>query len=322
MSGSGHHDGNPLERKKAGQTIKDELLSALKLLFKTAEHHAISLTIESELTHYLLGIACETEDVALNPPDLAVSEDPIHAFNAQGNKTKTLPLLEEAQLAENSPCHIEPALCLEPVFEEMAFASTGISFENLALANTESWPVGKIQAQPIQQAFEKVGTPKTIGMPKEAMDAKYEIKSRSALEQLAQVKTRQDTRIYTLPIRKTPIPPHRFSLAAREKFRQALAEKANTNSANVQLKVIFERMHMALYTSIQPDDAGNLLCIPKSELIGKNMENRASQAMLSAAAAQEAMYLVVGIQLDNKADVRALVPVDSITIPTEGEAKP
>lgn len=322
MSGSGHHDGNPLERKKAGQNIKDELLSTLKLLFKTAEHHAVNLTIEPDLTHFLLGLTCETEDVGLNPPDLTVSEDPIRTFNEQGAHTKTLPLLEEAQLAENSPCHIEPGLCHEPVFEEMVFDSAGISFDNLALADTASWPAERIQTQAIPHPFEKVGVPKALTLPKEALDAKYKIQSRSALEQLSQVKTRPDTRIYTLPIRKTPIPPHRFSLAAREKFRQALAEKAKTNAANVQLKVIFERMHMALYTSIQPDETGNLLCIPKSELIGKNMENRVSQAMLSAAAAQEAMYLVVGVQLDNKADIRALVPVDSITTITEGETKP
>ena len=322
MSGSGHHDGGPLEGKKAGQHIKDELLSALKLLFKSAEHHAVNLTIEPELTHYLLGIGCETEDAPLSLPDWAVSEDPIRAFQQQAIKTATLPLLSEAQLAESSPCHIEPGLCHEPVFEEMNFNSAGISFENLELGNIQRWPVEKPQARSIKHPFEKVGSPKTQGITKEMLSVSLEIKSRSALEQFGKVKLLEDSRLYALPIRKTPIPPHRFPLAAREKFRQALADKAKTNPANVQLKVIFERMHMALYTSIQPDEAGNLLCIPKSELLGKNMENRASQAMLSAAAAQEAMYLVVGVQLDNKADIRSLVPVDSIMIPTEGEAKP
>ncbi len=322
MSGSGHHGGGPLDRKKTGQNIKEELLSALKLLFKSAEHHVVNLTIEPELTHYLLSIGCETEDVALSPPNIEVSEDPIRAFRQQAIKTATLPLLNEAQLADNSPCHIEPGLCHEPVFEEMDLNSAGISFENLELGNIQHWPVEKSQARNIKHPFEKLETPKTQGIAKEVLNANLEVKSHSALEAFAKVKAHQDSRLYALPIRKTPIPPHRFPLAAREKFRQALADKAKTNPANVQLKVIFERMHMALYTSIQPDEAGNLLCIPKSELLGKNMENRASQAMLSAASAQEAMYLVVGVQLDNKADIRALVPVDSIMIPTEGEAKP
>jgi hypothetical protein len=131
------------------------------------------------------------------------------------------------------------------------------------------------------------------------------------------VAIKSDPRFYALPIRKNAIPPHRFSLTTREQFRKALAEKAKTSLANVQLKVVFERMYMALYASIQPDELGHYMCIPKSELLGRNRETPSSQALLNhQSAGTHATYLVIGIRLDNKEDIRTLVPVHTILADT------
>ena len=112
------------------------------------------------------------------------------------------------------------------------------------------------------------------------------------------------TKFYLLPLKKMPLQPNRFAPQAREAFRQALAEKVKTHPRNIQLRIIFERMHMPLYSSIAQDDHGQLLCTPKAEAVGRNQE--ASRMNPPAA------YLVLGTRLDTKEDVRALVPVDAV----------
>jgi hypothetical protein len=50
MSGSGNHDS---QRDRAlGGKLKEEVLSALRLLFKNVEQHSVSLLLEPNLTIY------------------------------------------------------------------------------------------------------------------------------------------------------------------------------------------------------------------------------------------------------------------------------
>jgi hypothetical protein len=206
---------------------------------------------------------------------------------------------------------VASTLCHEPVYDELTFESQGISFENLGTPSCKRWPIQAMQTQSLKKTLDKIPSPIT----RATMSGPITTKSRSAMDKLSRTAVKSDSRFYALPIRKTAIPPHRFSLSVREQFRKALAEKAKTYPANVQLKVVFERMHMALYASIQPDELGHFLCVPKSELLGRNREAAASQAILNHhASAGNATYLVVGIRLDNKEDIRALVPVSSITL--------
>lgn len=306
MSGNGNHDdqrSNPL-----GGKLKDELRSALRLLFKNVDQHAAELTFSPCTTVFLTDIPAEATPVALNAPSVMVSDDPVQLLANWELPHRDLPLLEEAILASDAPCHIEPALCHEPVFEEMAFESTGISFANMAPDQSAEWPVTPCTTEALGQPIEAF--PKPASIPVSAT-LSGNLKSHSVRASLSNVPTRQQARFYALPIRKASIPPHRFTLAQRERFRQALAEKAGTHPANVQLKVVFGRMHMALYNSIQPDEQGNLLCIPKGELLGRNRELQSAKALLSATAS-DMTYLAIGTRLDTKADIRALVPVEII----------
>lgn len=308
MPGSGHHDSQPSHA--LGGKIKDEVLSALKLLFKSAEQHSVSLLLEPALTVYPTEIPADCIAVPLKTPEPEVSLDPIRMLSEQPIAIQAATLIEEADLAEASPCTMEPTLCHEPVYDELFFESHGISFENLDPPASQPWPIQPMPAKSFQQAVEKIKPPAI----RTTTNGPITTKSRSVLDKLAKTTAKSDPRFYALPIRKTAIPPHRFSLAVREQFRKALAEKAKTQPSNVQLKVVFERMHMALYASIQPDDTGHFLCIPKSELLGRNRETAASQALLNhQSVAGSATYLVVGIRLDNKEDIRTLVPISSIT---------
>jgi hypothetical protein len=220
-------------------------------------------------------------------------------------------------MAEAAPCHVEPSLCHEPVYDDMAFDSYGVSFGNLTAEKSNTWPIQKLQTQSIRQTIDRIPTPSvesTEGGPVRA-------KVVSLPSRLQQAHSKSDPRFYALPIRKTAIPPHRFCLEARDAFRKALAEKAKTHSGNVQLKVVFERMYMGLYSSIQPDELG-LLCVPKSELLGRNHETLAAQVILNQQSnVANATYLVVGIRLDNKEDIRTLVPVETVlnAMPSSGD---
>lgn len=297
--------GNPL-----GGKIKDELLSALKLLFKSAEQHAVDMALPCGLTVFVTDIDSQVVDVSLNTSEPVVSEDVVQEMRRRELPTRKLTLIESTPLAVGAPCHWDFVLCNEPVFDEMQFESVGVNLDNMQVVKTVTWPVSgapiKLQKQPVG----KLPAP-SVKSWSEARP--FATKSRSLLDNISRVNVRNTPRYYALPIRKAAIPPHRFSPAMREKFRQALAEKAGTHEGNVQLKMIFERMNMGLYSAIQADDSGSLLCTPKSELLGRNAETSAGQAMMhQLSVGSEASYLVMGVRLDNKTDIRALVPVEIV----------
>jgi hypothetical protein len=317
MPGSGHHDRRQPNHALGGK-IKDEVLSALKLLFKNAEQHTVSLALEPEFTIYPTDIPAESVGVPITTPEPEVSLDPVRQLSEQPIGLQSGTLLTEVELAEACPCDIAPLLCHEPVYDELEFESHGISFDNLGTPSNRAWPIQPMHTHSQRKIIEKIPSPAMYtnsGGP-------ITTKSRSILDKLAKTAVKSDPRFYALPIRKAAIPPHRFSLTVREQFRKALAEKARTNPANVQLKIVFERMHMALYASIQPDELGHFLCVPKSELLGRNRDSAGSKAILNQhSAAGQATYLVVGIRLDNKEDIRALVPVHTLAIdPSAGGA--
>jgi|GEM_PF-3686732 len=319
MPGNGNHDNQRGDESLGGKIplgnkVKEELLSALRLLFKSAEEQAVVLSFQPDTTIYMTEIPAEAVMVPLAAPAVTVSEDPIRILAERGIQSQALTLLTEAELAPGAPCHLEPALCSEPIFDDMAFTSAGISFENMEVGPSYTWPVTPLVAKAQGQPIEALSQPAS-----KAVSATFgEVKSKSALNLLAAVKARQHPRFLTLPIRKVSIPAHRFTLAQRERFRKALAEKAGTHPANIQLKVVFGRMHMPLYASIQPDDQGNLLCTPKAELLGKPMNLPANKALL-AVSNRDMTYLVIGTRLDTKADVRALVPMEAIHNPNTEE---
>jgi hypothetical protein len=319
MSGRRDFDQQP-GGQPLGEKIKAELLSALKLLFKSAEQHAVNLALPDGLTIYATDIEGRSESVSIAPPQPLVSEDPIQCMQRRKVPTRRLTLLESTTLAAGAPCTWEPVLCNEPGLDAMQFESAGVKFDNMKITRAAAWPVTsppvKIEKQPIG----KLAAP----LVKNVMDAQPLVtKSRSLLDTMSQVNVKHNARYYALPIRKASIPPHRFSLAMRERFRQALAEKAGTHEGNVQLKMIFERMNMGLFSAIQADESGSLMCTPKGELLGRNAETLAGQALLrQLSVGSEASYLVLGVRLDHKTDIRALVPVESLMEPfSDGEPR-
>jgi len=291
------------------------LLSALRLLFKTVEQHAVDVTLSADFTTYLTEISASSESVNVSLPPPGLSEDVIAETRQREVPTRRLRLVESNGLAESAPCAWQPVLCSEPVFEAMSFSPIDVDFDNMTQSATGAWPIPALKAPTKGQPIEKMPAPAVKG----AVEAKaFSTKVRNLADQLPSVKVQNNPRFYALPIRKASIPPHRFPPEVREKFRQALAEKAATHEGNVQLKMIYERMNMGLYSGIQVDDTGSLMCTPKSELIGRNAERATgAPAGRPLAVGSESSYLVLGVRLDNKADIRALVPVESLDLPMD-----
>jgi hypothetical protein len=302
-------DGNPLDGnvgEKISEKIKAELLSALRLLFKSAEQYTVNLTLPCALTVYNTDIACVDESADVQPPTPAYSDNVIQALQEQQIIQKQLDLLETATLAESAPCAWEPVLCSEPVFATMQFNAQPIPIPNWAENLPLICPIQPITAQIKNKTLKDWNKPRlNERLQFKALSTQSRNLSNCVLQAKVIHSGQKSNRFYTLPIRKAAIPPHRFSTAIREQFRMLLAEKANTSAGNVQLKMIYERLNMELYDHVQVDESGNLMATPK-------LTSKIDTLKPDASNSNGASYLVVGLQLDTKTDIRALIPVDSL----------
>jgi hypothetical protein len=308
MSGRGHHGGESPDRwfgRPLGRQIQDELRGALRLLFKSADQYPVDLTLNAHWTTYLTAIPTASVKVPLSKTAIRVSDDPVGMLSARQTVVRNAELIQEALLAATEPaCTVEPVVCRKPLFDEMRFGCTTLSFQNMTPPRLNRLPIGEIAATAARQPIQKPEPSRTHTLPAMQITAR----SRTIADRLPPVRVKDHPRFYTLPIKKASIPPHRFSTDAKDKFRRFLAEKAGTVPANIQLKIIFERMDMSIYASIQQDEQGNLLCIPKNEFIGKNLSATSTQALLRGNTLQGSAYLVLGVRLDTREELRALVP--------------
>jgi hypothetical protein len=295
-------DNRPLSEK-----IKSEVDSAFRLLFKNVSQYAVPTDLAGNMVVYVTDMYCETVQVPLDSATPVISSDPVSVM-AQNSIIQSLELLPaEAPLSESYPCDMEPTLCHEPVLETMELSWAEVTFENMQTPESHEWPLAALETGANSMTAECFSSPAT--KPLKSQDFKTAV--HNLTDDMPPFQTVNDPRFYGLPIKKSPIQPHRFSPFAKEIFRKALAEKANTHPNNVQLRIVFERMDMTLFSGIQQDEQGNLLCTPKNELIGRNRNLHKN-----AVGASNTMYLVYGFRLDNKEDIRALVPASSIKIPS------
>ncbi len=281
----------------------------MRLLFKSVSQQAVDVRIQAPLVSYLTELTTDTIGVPLEKPDIQVSDDPIRWQREHLPSCQALPLLHTVPLAAEQPCTLAPVLCNASVIEAADASLHQVDFHNVQWTKAHRAPLEPIQTQSRQGRWLRFTQPgsRTIPIPP--------IKARGASlkEQALATQARENPRFFALPVRKTPIPPFRFPPEIRERFRQALAEKAGTTPGNVQLKVIFQRLNVALYTTVQQDEQGHLLCVPKNELMGRNLLNKSGQMLLNRLHQNsENTYLVVGFRLDNQKDIRTMVPVSAL----------
>jgi hypothetical protein len=311
MSGNGNHN-TPL-----GNKIKSEVLSALRLLFKNLDSHSVDTRFAVSFTVYLTKIPCLNIVVNFQYPFPTISEDPIKTLSKRQIQQTALPLKPVVQLAETEEtifpepvihtCEWEPVLSYEPVLTDSVLTVQAYPIEQYSLnpdkiTEIETCLTTTQAHQPWSSG--KIGTLKTTCHTQN-------------LKSIKTIKSLSSSRFHVLPIQKIPLSPQRFSLDIREQFRQALAEKHQTVPGNIQLKQIFQSMHMSFYSSIQTDESGSLLCIPKTGILSTTSGTYSDKT-------EEAAWLIIGIRLDTKEIIRTLMPNSALKIsptlpsPTKG----
>ncbi len=321
--------------RSLGQKIGNEIRSALRLLFKGATVHAVSLELPTRLTFFNPAIITLTERVPLGTHAPAVSEDPVQ----QLHRLPTIKALNPApttKLAENG--HGAASIAFDTRSQALSLVTESPRIENIcplqeatrvqALTQADLRMV-EPDAQPKRVTELLIPRPGFKQFPADALQ--ITLKSSTPRRQVdpGTFKTRSiaDPRFLTLPLRKAPIPPHRFRMEVRAVFRKFLADSVGTHPDNVNLKYIFEQLEVRLFSGIQQDAQGFLLCTPRPDFTGKVLVRAIRTSTLparqeTAAPANAISYLVIGNRLDNNQLIRALVPLSSVPRPPAPEGLP
>lgn len=299
MPGSRDHPDGEINRPAGlGGKLRKELEAALKLLFKTVACHGADLHLESPLTVYTMDIPCELHPVPLASQAPQISADPVSALK-QAPRVQGCPLPEaQAVVAAGGACQFSAVARQAPVFEARGVPVGSVRMGGVA-ARTGRWHAEPIPPRPTGE----IPVPRqSAGRVSGLAPGHMQTGVRRVATRLGGQNAQGTGRFHLMALRKSPIPPHRFTPGQRDRFRQALAEKGRTVPANIQLKMVYARLDMTAFSSMQQDEHGTLLCVPKPEAVGRNAGSGRRAPLV---------YLVFGNRLDNQQSLRALVPIDT-----------
>lgn len=277
-----------------GDKLRQELAALVSDIRKDVQAHTITFEIQADLVYYPTRPSCQTQHISFEAPLIPVHQSDL---NTETKPVHRLDLVPQASL-KDIPCHFEQIALNEPIFSANNITCHPVSFENLGKAKIQyptpkPFPIAKPRTQ--QQAVPKLAT-----LPRSwSLQGLKTISRNQNTEKLRARHQVMPAKLWMLPIRRSPLPPHRFTTEQRDRFRTALAEKSGTSPNNVQIKVIFDRLTMSMFSAIDQDERGNLLCSPKAELLGKKA------GLLPQ---QTTTYLIMGSRIDTGASIRALVP--------------
>jgi hypothetical protein len=285
-----------------GEQLKNELRGVLQLLLRSARRTSVAL-LPSEVawTTVQSNLFATAVSIPVHENEPRISPDAISRLHHAG-QLRPSPLLSPASISLRSG----------PVFQ----ASDGYSHA-LPLLQPSTEVLTCVPLSLSEQAPPKFWLPelpehsvKTMALPIDSCQtqnytgfARLKTVYRSLPLLLGKrfcAAFKSDARFKALPIQKSPIPLHRFSTPQRQAFRQALATKYSLSGDNIQLVRVFDRIAMRRYGNLDQDAQGHLLCTPK--LAG------ASATTLMNPIEEAQSYLVIGLRLDTRQEVHALLP--------------
>ncbi len=302
MSGSG-------DRPGLGDKILTELRAAFSLLSKQLRIFAWPTSIDSELTVFSADFHPVLHGVLIEAPPVSV----VDAWRQHGSVAVSVqeePLVKQAVLSPEASCDWQTVACYEPLVDETLPSVTGISFDRIANPLQFGWPVEPLYGEiPEIQSEEWQNwrvTPETLTQSRMIITTLMEATSQARrLDQFLARVSPVKPQWVAMPLTKTPIPPHRFGAKMKDRFRKALAEQAGIRVSHVILKLVYDRVNPVLFRSIKMAEQDALLCTPKQELIGRFRDERQFSRIKTGY-----HYLVVGIRLDTKATIQAMVILD------------
>lgn len=293
--------------------LMHELKSSLALLSKNAKQHSVDFDIAPDFTIYTTNIQCHWQAVELSvtPPTTQTVGNTIIDIPIQ-----LLDLLSETPTLHAEACHFQATVIDEPVFDQTACALHEITFDGIHSINRT--PAKTLPCETIALPKNTASWPVEENKPYvfNADLPRFKLSFKPKQWPIPTLKSNWLTipsKFWTLPFRRTAIPPHRFTPEQKAVFRKALAEKANVPQANIQLQVIFDRINMGLFATIEQDEKGNLVCYPKPDYVGKNL----SRAAANTATLNTSAYLVLGTRMDTKEALRTLVYAEDLMSPTD-----
>ncbi|MBY0450194.1 MAG: hypothetical protein K2X01_06180 [Cyanobacteria bacterium] len=309
MSGSG-------DRPGLGDKILNELRAAFSLLSKQLRIFAWPTSIDTDLTVFSADFHPALHGVVIEAPHVSV----VDAWRQHSRFSLTVleePLVKQAVLSPEASCEWQAVACYEPLVDETLPEITGISFDRIANPRQFAWPIeplidplkGKMEEiQEIQSEDWQNWTiiPETLTQSRMVITTLMEATAQARrLDQFLARVSPVKPPLVAMPLTKHPIPPHRFGAKMKDRFRQALAEQAGVRPSHVILKLVYDRVNPMLFRSIKIAERDALLCAPKQELIGRFRDERQFGRIKMGY-----HYLVVGIRLDTKATIQAMVILD------------
>lgn len=325
MSGRRDHDGEPTF--PFGEQLKSELRGLLALLLKNTARHRVTLLEMPGWTSYQTDFHTDVIDVDLQQSFVGVSPNAVR-FSAANAPVKHMSLLTADTVGLHTGRHLpESRIRQVPALATEANPLRTMNPEPLIANLSQDSQLSLTKCESVPSHLWSVSVSTTNASP---IDTRFSGKVQSRASQVLPHRTlfqSDTTRMNRLAIRKRPVPLHRFSLAMRQRFRQALAEKSGAAFEQIQLLLVFDRMDMTLYSSILKDEQGDLLCTPKTALqstisakkhaspprgIERWRERTRAEEQQERTATPDSLlnaYLIIGLRLDTKQEIRALIPM-------------
>jgi hypothetical protein len=75
---------------------------------------------------------------------------------------------------------------------------------------------------------------------------------------------RRDAQAHRFPIQLKSVLPHRFSMPKRHMMREKMANQYQLDVKTLQIKSVYERVHLACYEALKPQENGGILAWPKT----------------------------------------------------------
>lgn len=315
MSRGRHRDGEP--GFTFGEHVKAELAGILRLLLRNAVRHSVPLLTSPAWTVFRINFLADSVTVLPSLPRVRVSPNVVSfmtdACPAVG-LTTSVPLLSPnmARLRRDAG---RPTGTLRrmPI---LAVANLTVNHRTQQDCFILPHIIRKQEWCPefLHEEARVMRIP-TITPVMKRLSARLATVRRAAPVLPYHLRSRSDDRAFALPIRKAPVPLHRFSLSARQRFRRALAEQSGAPADQIQLLFVFDRLNLGLYAAIRQDERGCLLCVPKRDEIRTEKRSRERVRFVSRNRSRsgspstdttDVFYLIIGLRLDTGREIRAL----------------
>lgn len=317
---------------KVVKNVVDDFMGRLiRYQFAGVEQHPMDVSMDLNFTIYSMDTPCDTH--LLNFPD--PEEDVTHCHTNSLDLPPILATIAKDNVQE-TPVKVRRLACRIPA----ALSSKGnISQIKAKSYDIETWRLRSLKWHLV--TFEKIAQPgvsflKLDGFKTPPVFEKQISQFRVQFHNLAIPTSHTKTKLfpfdnlsvkvkdapgkcYAQAILRQSVPLVRFDANEMVCFQKALAEKAQTKPINIKVTLVYDRMNMPLFSSLSQDKQGQMVCIPKSSLIGKNhpawdkLGSRYSLLSKNESGSKPSLfYLVFGLRMDTQQPVRAVVPVSAL----------